>query len=119
MIIMKYNMMRLVYLHAIARKQVIRLKKTRGAAAPRTRITWAYFLGSEEPSLKLLRSAKLQRTNSSPISNCRRSKSAIFLSRDINYNIKFIVAVTRRNTYYIYIYLSDERYIPEVEMKTI
>ena len=27
--------------------------KTRGAAAPRTRITCAYFLGSEEPSLKL------------------------------------------------------------------
>ena len=59
--------------------------------------------------------------NSSPISNCRCSKSAIILSRNINYNIKFIVAVTRRNAYYIYIYiyLSDERYIPEVEMKTI
>ena len=54
---------------------------------PPTRITWASFLGSEEPSLKLLRLAKLQRTNSSPISN--------------------------------YIYLSDERYIPEVKMKTI
>ena len=65
------------------RKQVIRVKKTRGAAAPRTRITWASFLGSEEPSLKLLRSAKLQRTNSSPISYCRRLKSAIFLSRNI------------------------------------
>ena len=73
--------------------------------------------------MKLLRSSKLQRTNSSPISNCRCSKSAIFSSRNINYNIKFIVAVTRRNAYYIYIYLSiylsDERYIPEVEMKTI
>ena len=68
-------------------KQVIRVKKTRGAAAPRTRITWAYFVGSKEPSLKLLRSAKLQRTNSSPISNCPRSKSAIFYSRNINYNI--------------------------------
>ena len=41
--------------------------KTHGAAAPRTRITWASFLSSEEPSLKLLRSAKLQRTNFSPI----------------------------------------------------
>ena len=104
-------------------EQVIQVKKTRGAAAPRTRITWAYFLGSEEPLLKLLRSSKLQRKNSSPISNCRRSKSAIFLSRNINYNIKFIVAVTRRNAYYIfiyiYVYLSDDRYIPEVEMKTI
>ena len=46
-------------------KQVIRIKKTSGAASPRTPITWASFLGSEEPSLKLLRSAKLQRTNSS------------------------------------------------------
>ena len=64
-------------------QQVIRVKKTRGAAAPRTRITWASFLGSEEPSLKLLRSAKLQRTNSSPISNCRRSELAIFSSRNI------------------------------------
>ena len=26
---------------------------------------------------------------------------------------------THRNMYYIYIYLLDERYIPEVEMKTI
>ena len=34
--------------------------KTRGAAAPRTRITWASFLSLEEPLLKLLRSAKLQ-----------------------------------------------------------
>ena len=109
--------------------------KTRGAAAPRTRITWMSLLGSKEPSLKLLRSGKLQGTNSSPISNCRRSKSAIFNSRNINYNnYKFIVAVTRRNTYYIYIYyiyilyiyiyiyiyyIYIERYIPEVEMKTI
>ena len=44
--------------------------------------TWASFLGSEEPSLKLLCSAELQRTNSSPISNRRLSKSAIFLSRN-------------------------------------
>ena len=60
--------------------------KTRGAAAPSTRITWASLLGSEEPSLKLLRSGKLQRTNCSPISNCRHSKSAIFISRNTNYN---------------------------------
>ena len=61
-------------------KQVIRVKKTRGAAAPRTRITWAYLLDSEEPSLKLLRSVKLRRTNSSPISYSLRLKLAIFLS---------------------------------------
>ena len=36
------------------------------------------FVGSEEPSLKLLCLSKLQRTNSSPISNCRHLKSAIF-----------------------------------------
>ena len=52
-----------------ALKQVIRVKKTRGAAAPCTRITWASFLGSEEPSQKLSRSSELQRTNSSGISN--------------------------------------------------
>ena len=44
-------------------------------------------LGLEEPSLKLLHSAKLQSMNFSPISNCWRSKSAIFFSR----NIKIIV----------------------------
>ena len=43
--------------------------KTRGAVAPRTRITCTSFLGLEEPSLKLLRSSELQRTNSSPNSN--------------------------------------------------
>ena len=96
--------------------------KTRGAAAPRTRITCAYFLVPEEPSLKLSRLAKLQRTNSSPNSNCRRSKSAIFISRNINSNINSLLRL-RVGTHYIYIYidiyLSDERYIPEVEMKTI
>ena len=94
--------------------------KTRGAAAPRTRITCAYFLGSEEPSLKLSRLAKLQRTNSSPNSNCQRSKSAIFIPRNINSNINSLLRL-RVGTHiiYIYIYISDERYIPEVEMKTI
>ena len=95
--------------------------KTRGAAAPRTRITCAYFLGSEEPSLKLSRLAKLQRTNSSPNSNCRRSKSAIFISRNINSDINSLLRL-RVGTHIIYIYisilyLSDERYIPEVEMR--
>ena len=94
--------------------------KTHGAAAPRTRITWASFLGLEEPSLKLLRSAKLQRTNSSSISNCRRSKSANFISRNINLLLLLRVGTHIIYIYiYLYIYLSDERYIPEVEMKTI
>ena len=78
--------------------------ETRGAAAPRTRITWASFLGLEEPSLKLLRSAKLQRTNSSSISNCRRSKSAIFISRNINYNINSLLLL-HVGTHIIYIYI--------------
>ena len=78
--------------------------KTRGAAAPRTRITCAYFLGSEEPSLKLSRLAKLQRTNSSPNSNCRRSKSAIFISRNINSNINSLLRL-RVGTHIIYIYI--------------
>ena len=93
-------------------KQVIRVKKTRGVAAPEFEILGRLFLGSEEPSLKLLRLVKLQRTNSSPISNCRRSKLAIFLSCNIN----SLLRLCRRNAHYIYI--SDERYIPEVEMKT-
>ena len=94
--------------------------KTRGAAAPRTRITWASFLYSEKPSLKLLRTAKLQRTNSRPISNCRRSKSAILFSRNINYNINSLLRLcVGTHIIYIYIYISDERNIPEVEMKTI
>ena len=76
--------------------------KTRGAAAPRTRITCAYFLGSEEPSLKLSRLAKLQRMNSSPNSNCRRSKSAIFISRNINSNINSLLRI-RVGTHIIYI----------------
>ena len=72
-------------------KQIIRVKKTRGAATPHTRNTWVSFLGSEEPSLKLLRSPKLQRTNSSPISNCRRSKLAIFFSCNRNYSINSLL----------------------------
>ena len=86
--------------------------KTRGAATPRTRITWRSFLGLEEPSLRLLRSAKLQRTNSSPISTCRRTKSAIFISRNINYNINSLLRlrIGTRIIYlsifiYIYIYM--------------
>ena len=93
--------------------------KTRGAA-PRTRIIWASSLDSYEPSLKLLRLAELQRTNSSPISNCRRSKSTILFSRNINYNINSLLRL-RIGTHIIYIYIlyiSDECNIPEVEMKT-
>ena len=83
--------------------------KTRGAAAPRTRITWASFLGLEEPMLKLLRLAKLQRTNSSSISNCRRSKSAIFISRNINYNINSLLLL-RVGTHIISIYRTSVTY---------
>ena len=84
----------------------------------------ASLLGLEEPSLKLLRSAELQPTNSSPISKCQHSKSAIFISRNINSNINLLLRL-RVGTHiiylsiYIYIYISDERYISEVEMKTI
>ena len=56
--------------------------------------------------------------NSSPISNCRRSKSAIFISHNINYNINSLLLL-RVGIRIIYIHLSDEHYIPEVEMKTI
>ena len=76
--------------------------KTCGAASPSTRITWASSLFSEEPSLKLLRSAELQHTNSSPISNYRCSKLTILFSRYINYNSLLWLGV-RRNTLYIYV----------------
>ena len=90
-------------------KQVIRVKKTRGAATPCTRITCTSFLGLEKPSLKLLRSSELQRTNSSPISNCRRSKSAIFISRNIKYNINSLLPL-RVGIRIIYIYQSSVTY---------
>ena len=48
---------------------------------PRIRITWVSFVGSEESLLELLRLSELQRTNSSPISNCRHSKSVILFSQ--------------------------------------
>ena len=71
--------------------------------------------------MKLLRSAKLQHTNSKPISNCRHSKSAILLSCNINYNINSLMQLrVGMHIIYIYIYIiyiSDERYIPKVEMK--
>ena len=93
----------IVLLHVI--QQVIPVKHSWGRH-PCTRITWASFLGSEEPSLKLLHLAKLQRTNSSPISNCWRSKSAIFLSRDINYNMNSLLRLcVGMHVIYIYLYI--------------
>ena len=93
--------------------------KTRGAAAPALELLGVF--GLEEPLLKLLCSAELQCTNSSQISNCQHSKSAIFISRNINSNINSLLRL-RVGTHiyiYIYVYISDERYIPEVEMKTM
>ena len=77
--------------------------KTRGAAAPHSNYL-ASLLGLEETSLKLLRSAELQRMNSSPISNCKRSKSAIFISCNINSNINSLLWL-RVGTHIIYIYI--------------
>ena len=76
--------------------------KTRGAAAPCTWITWVSFVGSEEPSLKILRLTELLRANSSPISNYQRSKSGIFLLRYINYNINSLLRL-RVGTRIIYL----------------
>ena len=50
---------KIVYLKTSFMKQVILVKKLVGLLPPRTRITWAYFLGLEDPLLKLLRSAKV------------------------------------------------------------
>ena len=47
--------------------------------------------------------------------SCRRSKSAIFL-HNINYNIYSLLRL-RIGTRIIYIFIWDERNIPEVEMK--
>ena len=58
------------------RKQVIEVQKLVGLLP--MYCIWVSFIGSEEPSIKLLRSAELQRTNSSPIPYCQHSKSAIF-----------------------------------------
>ena len=58
-----------VFVHSALYQQVIRVEKLVGLPPPRTRITWTSFLGSEEPLLKLLHSARVQRTNSSPTSN--------------------------------------------------
>ena len=61
-------------------KQVIRVE-TPGVAVPHTQSTLSPFLGSEENSLKLLRLAELQHTNSTPISNCLLSKSTIVFAQ--------------------------------------
>ena len=59
--------------------------------------------------LKLF-SAELQLTNSSPISNCRQSKSAIFYSRNINYDINSLLLLrVGIRIIYIYIYISIGR----------
>ena len=62
-------------------------------------IIWKSFLGSEEPSLKLLHLAKLQCTISSPISNCRRSKSVIFIYYNINYKVIHFCASNFQSTF--------------------
>ena len=54
--------------------------------------------------VRLSRSAELQRTNSSPISNCRRLKSAILFSRNINSNINSLLRLSV-GTHIIYIYI--------------
>ena len=89
------------------RKQVIRVQKLVGLPPPHSNYL-ASLLGLEEPSLKLLCSSKLQRTNSSPISNYRRSKSAIFISRSINYNINSLLPL-HVGTHIIYLYISIGR----------
>ena len=101
-------------------KQVIRVQKLVGLLPPHS--NYLGVLGSEKSLLKLLRSAELYHTNSNPISNCWLSISAIFLSCNINYNINSLLRLSVGTHYisiYLSIYLSDERYIPEVEMKII
>ena len=61
--------------------------KTRGAAAPRTRITWEVFL-------------RFRRTFAEVIT---------FISRNINYNINSLLRL-RVGTHIIYIYISSVTY---------
>ena len=76
-----------------------------GGGSPTSFLTRITCLGLEEPSLKLC-SSELQRTNSSPISNCRCSKSAIFISRNINYNINsLLLLLVGIRIIYIYVYI--------------
>ena len=65
--------------------------ETHGAATPCTQLTWVFFLGLEEPLLKLFHLVELLRMNSSPIFNCWHSKLAIFISCNINYNINSVL----------------------------
>ena len=109
--------------HGTIGQQVIRVEKLVGLPPPTLELLGRL---SEGASLKLLRLSELQRTNSSPISICWRSKSAILCSHNINYNINYNINSLLRLRVgmhiiyiYIYIYISDECYIPEVEMKTI
>ena len=87
----------------MAENKYFEFKNSWGCRPPHSNYL-ASLLGLEEPSLKLLRSAELQRTNSSPISNCQRSKSAIFISRNINSNINSLLRL-RVGTHIIYIYI--------------
>ena len=102
--------------HFYSSNKLFEFKNSWGCRPPNSNYL-ASLLGLEEPSLKLLRSAELQRTNSTPISNCRHSKWAIFISRNINSNINSLLRLhVGTHIIYIYIYLTS---VTEVEMKTI
>ena len=84
--------------------------KTPGAAEFELELL-EFFLGSELPSLMLLRSAELRYTNCRPIIIGVRNRPSFFAQ------YKFTVAVI--HILYIILYYSIESNIPEVEMKTI
>ena len=84
------------------KKQVIPVQKLVGLPPPALEITWASSLDSEEPSLEVLRLSELQCTNSSSISYCQRSKSAILFPCNINYNINSLLRL-RIRAHIIYI----------------
>ena len=87
-------------------KQVIQVQKLVGLPPPALELLGHLFLGSEEPSLKLLRSSELQRTDSSPISNCRLLKSAIIILPNINCYINSLLWL-RVRTHIIYIKIHE------------
>ena len=80
--------------------------KTHGAATPLHSNYLEVFLRFRRTFAEVITLRKLQRTNSSPNSNCWHSKSSIFILRNINYNINSLLRLfVGTHIMYIYIYI--------------
>ena len=72
-------------------QRAIQVSKLMELPPPCTQITWVSFLDIEETSLKILHSAKLQHSNSSPISNSRCFETSHLPSHNTNYNMNSLL----------------------------